>query len=403
MQIDDELTKLSDGASLALMLDELATLYSNPHADIRRESFVNALIDVFTADEKANAQYWSGKLHNFTPDPFPDLTGLRQDAKKVGHHVSNITSKLSHSSFLEKARMLKLSPLSIVQAAWSSILLAYSESDANDIVFGSIVGGRTTEEFEHTVGPMFTASPIRVTNPEDESIGNVLKSLVSSNAEGLVHRHLPPKVLSGENGIIYDTTIALQQFAQGASQTDLWTHSEYPPMVTEFAVVLEIWPDPNDTIRLRATCSNNVLVEESSAMMLRQFDGILSSILDGDLNRRFKNVAVDVDHSLTSSVNPIPTRVEGAEAELIHYQFERNARKNPQSLALWFKPDPLDSSKDIKWTYEELNARANKVANYLTSTYGDLTDTPIPIHIEKTPDMFMAILGIVKVRCACAG
>ncbi|EOQ99429.1 Nonribosomal peptide synthetase 2 [Wallemia ichthyophaga EXF-994] len=387
---------LFDGASLALMLDELATLYRDPYAEVPREGFVHALVDVFTADAQANAEYWGGKLSNFTSDPFPDLTGLRQDAKKTGHHVSNVTSKLSHSSFLQKARELKLSPLSIVQAAWSSILLAYSESDADDIVFGSIVGGRTTDQLEHTVGPVFTASPIRVTNPNDDSVGGVLKSLVRSNAEGLVHRHLPPKILSGDNGIIYDTTIALQQFAQGASQTELWTHSEYPPMVTEFAVVLEIWPDPNDTIRLRATCSNNVLVEESSAMMLRQFDDILSSILEGDLDRKFKDIAVDVSHSLASAVNPYPIRIEGVEAELIHHQFERNAKDYPQSLALWFKPDPLDASKDIRWTYAELDARANRVANYLTSTYGDLTDTPIPIHIEKTPEMFMAILGIVK-------
>ncbi|TIB70322.1 acetyl-CoA synthetase-like protein [Wallemia mellicola] len=387
---------LFDGASLALMLDELAALYNNPQADIHREKFVNALTDVFTADAKANNDYWSGKLQNFTPDPFPDLTGLRQDAKKDGHHVTNVTSKLSYTSFLEKARSLRMSPLSVVQAAWSSILLAYSESDANDVVFGSIVGGRTTDVLEHTVGPVFTAAPIRVTNPDDESLSAVLQSLVNSNADGMVHRHLPPKVLSGDNGIIYDTTIALQQFAQGASQTDLWSHSEYPPMVTEFAVVLEIWPDPNDTIRLRATCSNNVLIEESSKMMLTQFDDILSSILNGDLKRKFKDVAVDVNQSLKSAVNENPVRVEGVEKELIHSQFERNAQENPESLALWFKPNPADSTQDIKWTYKELDARANKIANYLTSTYGDLTDVPIPIHIEKTPEMFMAILGIVK-------
>ena len=168
-------------------------------------------------------------------------------------------------------------------------------------------------------------------------------------------------------------------------------------MVTEFAVVLEIWPDPNDTIRLRATCSNNVLIEESSKMMLTQFDDILSSILNGDLKRKFKDVAVDVNQSLKSAVNENPVRVEGVEKELIHSQFERNAQENPESLALWFKPNPADSTQDIKWTYKELDARANKIANYLTSTYGDLTDVPIPIHIEKTPEMFMAILGIVKV------
>ena len=388
---------LFDGASLALMLDELSALYNDINVTVRRESFVNALTDVYTADTESNGKYWTEKLQNFTPDPFPDLTGLRQDAKSEGHHVSNHISSTSFSTFLEKARAFKVTPLSIVQAAWASILLAYSESDANDIVFGSIVGGRTTDELEHTVGPVFTASPIRVTNPQSERLSDVISSLVSDNVDSLIHRHLPPKVLSGDNGIIYDTTIALQQFAQGQSQTDLWNEAEYPPMVTEFAVVLEIWPDPNDTIRLRATCSNNVLIPQSSQLMLQQFDGILSSILNGSHDRKFADVAVDVDYQLKAAVNPNPQRIECMDGELIHHQFEINAKENPDTIALWFKRQIDDPSKDIKLTYSELDARANKVANYLFKTYGDLTDTPIPIHIEKSPEMFIAILAIVKV------
>ncbi|SJL13008.1 uncharacterized protein ARMOST_16444 [Armillaria ostoyae] len=55
-----------------------------------------------------------------------------------------------------KARNLNAVPLAVIHALWASILLAYSESDAEDTIFGSIAGGCASESLEHTVGPTFT-------------------------------------------------------------------------------------------------------------------------------------------------------------------------------------------------------------------------------------------------------
>ncbi|KIK69417.1 hypothetical protein GYMLUDRAFT_152778 [Collybiopsis luxurians FD-317 M1] len=389
-----------DGASLALMLEELSHLYNGSGASLRREGFEHSVKDALTANMEASTLYWKEQLKDFTPDGFPDLTGLRPSAKSAGHHVSTVTSLTAFSDLLKASRVAKSTPLAVLQAAWASVLVSYSESELADVVFGSIVGGRSSEELEYTVGPVFTAVPIRVRNAEEMSIGEVLSELSLKNVQGLVHRYPPVSVLSGPNGIIYDTTLAFQHFGQGRSQTELWTRSEYPAMETEFSVVLEVWPEENDSIRLRATCSNSVLIPSASEAMLRQFDDILKTILTAPTEAPFMDVVNGVRHELQSSINPIPQPFPVAPNTLIHHEFEENAKLCPDALAVWFKDDLDRPEKDVRYTYRQLEQKANRLAQFLISRYGNLVDQAIPLCMEKCPELYVAILGVLKAGAA---
>lgn len=194
-------------------------------------------------------------LSDFTPEPFPDLTGVRSHAKQSAeeftitssptHHIANIKSRTTYTDLLERSKNLQTSPLSIVQAAWASLLLCYSsdQGEGKDILFGSVIGGRTSEALESVVAPVFSSVPVRFCSSSSSgkidataSLSKVLEDLTRSNATSLTHRCPPNSALAKGGrggGIMYDTTIALQTFAQGHSQTDLWTHAEYPPMSTE--------------------------------------------------------------------------------------------------------------------------------------------------------------------------
>ncbi|KAL1693266.1 hypothetical protein GGG16DRAFT_123376 [Schizophyllum commune] len=404
---------LFDGASLALMLEELEAYY-NEGSDLPRSGFEHSVRDALSVDAAKATEFWKGILQGFSPDPFPDLTGLRAYAKASSpvftvdfcptHHASTVMSRLAFSHLQSKSRELETTPLAVVQAAWAQLLLSYSESDEPDIVFGSLVGGRTTDALEVAVGPVFTAVPIRVHVSKSgsgvcatASTKVVLAQLRDMNIKSMRHRYPPVSVLSGANGIIYDTTVALQNFSQGKSQTELWTSAEYPPMVTEFAAVLEIWPEEDDSIRLRLTGSNNVLTPEASRTLLQQFDDIVVAILSRPANETLATTLSDMRPELQAAVNTTPTPVETPSPNtLIHHQFEANAREHPDSVAVWFKTDLARPESDVRFTYGELDARANQLANLLLSTYGDLTDQAVPLCMEKSPELYVAILGVLK-------
>lgn len=84
-------------------------------------------------------------------------------------------------------------------------------------------------------------------------------------------------------------------------------------------------------------------------------------------------------HSLTSERTKEP--------RLLHHYFEFQAERRPEHPAIEFAGETL--------TYEELDATANRIANYLASQ-GIGAGALIGIYLKKSPRLYAVILGILK-------
>ena len=71
----------------------------------------------------------------------------------------------------------------------------------------------------------------------------------------------------------------------------------------------------------------------------------------------------------------------------MHDLVARRAEQQPDSVALVFGTEQI--------TYRELNARANQVAHYLIKR-GAGPDVLVGIFAERTPELVIGILGILK-------
>ena len=72
--------------------------------------------------------------------------------------------------------------------------------------------------------------------------------------------------------------------------------------------------------------------------------------------------------------------------------FEEQVLERPDHTAITFKEKQL--------TYAELNARANQVARYIRSQVAVKADDLIAIYLDRTPDMIIGVLGIIKAGAA---
>ncbi|MGA2183679.1 MAG: amino acid adenylation domain-containing protein [Bryobacteraceae bacterium] len=77
----------------------------------------------------------------------------------------------------------------------------------------------------------------------------------------------------------------------------------------------------------------------------------------------------------------------------IHEVFERQAAKTPDAVAVVFK--------DTRWTYGELNSRANGIASHLRDL-GVVRDSLVALLMERSPETVAALLGILKAGGAYA-
>ena len=390
-----------DGASLQLLFDEVDASYSEIDTPQRTE--ISTAVDMhFNSDAQATLEFWSDQLKNCEPTPFPSLTGLRSEAiTKIPQYTTRIATT-DLKSLRDGARRSMASPLTILQAAWALLLVTYKDNLSSS-TFGSVISGRLDKESEICVGPTFTTIPVIV--PSDvfkvySSNEAVLRQLTELNAKSLQYLQIPlNSITTSSGGLYYDTLLAFQDFAAGAGSSALWHAVDYPAMGNDFAIMMEVWPEADGALRLRATYTNEYLDEASASLILQQFSDVIAYICQNPeqpyLDGRF--ATIPSQSPLTDSLSAI------AETDnILHATFEHNAKLNPNDIALVFKGDLQSecSPLNIEWTYAELDQRANRLALYLVAKFGCLNDKIVPFSLEKSPELYVAVLGILKAGAA---
>ncbi|PQE11447.1 nonribosomal siderophore peptide synthase protein [Rutstroemia sp. NJR-2017a WRK4] len=387
-----------DGASLQLLFDEITAEYRK-EASPRRTEVQTAIGMHYKAHFGKTVEFWSRQLEDCDPVPFPQLTGLRSDVVTRAPSTSFIFASVTLDGLRDGAKLCSTSPLSILQAAWSLILITYKDS-INSSTFGSVISGRLDEDTEVCMGPTFTTIPItippRVLKSNTTTTTEVLRELASINAKSLSHLQIPlNSIVASNGGLYYDTLLAFQDFATANMNSELWSRVDYPAMGNDFAVMIEVWPDNDGSLRLRATYTDEYLNDSSATLMLQQFSDMIDFIL---LNPD----ELYLDGRFVSAPSKFPQQLPSHEVaengDLLHSCFERNAKFNPNDVALVFKNDlqSINGTGNLQWTYAELNDRANKLACYLVERYGSLEDKIVPFSLYKSPELYVAILAILK-------
>lgn len=388
-----------DGGSLQLLLDDVSTEYSGERRE-RRTPLGYIVSHHFSADSDKTSEFWKEELQGYTPIAFPSLTPERP-SQELMYDAVEVPARTSHLELKKQARSLNSTPLSVLQAAWASILLSYTGTEDLDVVLGSVVSGRLDTESERCIGPSFTTVPLRLAlgNIQVSTNRHVVQHIADANARSL--EHLQPRlgsIVTDQGQLPYDTLLAYQDFSLGSNSSTLWTSIYHPPMANDFAVMVEVWPTSDGNLTLRATYSKEKLDRLSTEAMLHEMSDIVAFILEYP-NDSFLNSPARTRPDLKSISNPVPKSIEELPSgNLLHTQFENHAHQCPDDVALIFKADleNPENPANIEWSYEELNARANELARDLVHRYGPLKNVPVPICIEKSPSLYVAVLGILK-------
>ncbi|KAL4946839.1 hypothetical protein BDV06DRAFT_181633, partial [Aspergillus oleicola] len=390
-----------DGGSLKLLLNDVFAAYSGKESP-QRSSLNHLVKHHYQADNTSASRFWNHHLQGYTPVLFPSITPDRTPSQKSSGCVE-VTSNLSHGTLKILSKSIGSTPLSVLQAAWGAILLSYTGTPDQDVVMGSVVSGRLDQDSRDCIGPTFTITPLRVSLQQLKKNSAILTNkdiaryLSFSNAKAL--SHLQPQLgsITVDGQLPYDTVLAYQDFGLDAEYSQLWSSIEHPAMANGFSVMVEVTPEADSSLTLRATFDTK-LDSAAAELMLRQMDDLVDYILRHPEDN-YEDAPLQAHLDLKSTANPTAlTAPEVSEGALLHSQFEEHAASQPNDPALIFKQD-LDyegHEGNISWTYGQLNAMADDLAEHLLQTCGSLTDASVPICIEKTPALYVAILGILK-------
>ncbi|KUI54199.1 Nonribosomal peptide synthetase 2 [Cytospora mali] len=405
---------ICDGASVEVLMCDIARRYAGLES-LQRQSIYDAVLECFSNVGPETDGLWRESLKGWELEPFGALSGNNVHSKKSSKSASDCgvvqyKSDLPWQVLEDKSRTLGggASPLAILQAAWSLLLHMFSEADTGDITFGSVISGHLSTT---THAPTFSVVPCRVPLPETQSISQLVDSLTKHGKFALGHRHLSWGVFET---LPYNTALALQAYPVedgGLEDNDSqipWTEVRHPVMRYDFPIFVEVFPnDPSSPNRsqfsnmtFKVTYREDALSELSANCVVKQLAALTQIILSCSPDDAISGLPARLPRSLLSAEGTVPpansagTNGQDNHLELLHGQFEAQAIETPSRLALTFY-DALDSSP-TSLSYAELDSLANGVAHLLREEDVDV----IPLCIERSVDLYVAILAVLKAGSA---
>lgn len=388
-----------DGGSLQLIVQDVEREFCHLEP-LPRTSIKEAVARHFASDREASAAYWRKELEGNASEPFPCLLSHQARGGKEAPDHSILLSDLRISEVRDKARQLSSSPLAVLHAAWSLVLFAYTGT-TSDVTFGSVISDRLDEEMSKCLAPTFVTVPMRVSLPLINStptatVADVALSLTKANIDSLAHLHTPlSSVLNADGGLPYDTLFAFQDFPSDiATERGLYSKVTYPPMKNDFAVMVEVWPTASGLLELKATFNQKLLDAAAAECMIKQLEAAIHLVLEKPA-MAFLEGKVQVPLELSSGYPAVWSEVED-EQMILHAPFEKHAAEHPDDLAMLFHWDLEDESSAVKMTYRELNEAAGQLSHSLVLRFGTLEGKVVPLCMEKCPELYIAVLGVLK-------
>lgn len=154
----------------------------------------------------------------------------------------------------------------------------------------------------------------------------------------------------------------------------------------------------NDGSLVARLSYKTALIPDSQASLItRQFEALLVDIIEHPNHAsEYPDLPTDLTSVISASVDQISSDVC-----LLHQFVERQAALTPSAIALEFAHSIEEESvESFKWTYDQLNQEANRIANYLISMNNLKPNDKIATCFDKCPQASFAFIGILKAGCS---
>lgn len=356
-------------------------------------------------DVASAQQFWKERLAGFTA---PTPLGIDQPQKtdqNNGEQPSepqNCFKSKSHQLALDLSEQIqsfatqqRLTLSTLVQGAWAKILSVYSGED--DVLYGLACAGRPHDlpAADRRVGLFINTLPIRIkVEPNRETI-SWLRQIQAQQLAQQPYEYTPLVDIQAVSEVprqssLFESVVVFENYplesAKGIAGLDLLDVSiteqtHYP--LTLFAVAKEC-------LEFKVLYDVQRFSEGAIARLLGHLQVALSSI-------------VDAPHATIESLSILSEQERqqllaygnGPETKLskrcVQDAIAQKAIKTPDATAIIFEGE--------KTTYQQLNVRANQLAHYLKQR-GIAPGTLIGLCVERSVEMIVGLLGILKAGCA---
>ncbi|AZE60743.1 MULTISPECIES: non-ribosomal peptide synthetase [Pseudomonas fluorescens group] len=385
---------LMDGWSNSQLLGEVLQRYSGqkpPAAVGRYRDYIAWLQE---QDSAASEAFWKARLL-----PLEQPTRLAQaqvptlSGPAYGEHYCVVDATQTRRLH-EFARQQKVTPNTLVQAAWLLLLQRYSAQAT--VAFGATVAGRPAHlpGVEQQIGLFINTLPVVATPQAEQSLGSWLQSVQALNLSLREHEHAPLYEIqrwAGRGGeALFDTILVFENYPvsevlQRGAPDGLYFEALHTHEQTSYPLTLTV--NLGDTLTLHYSYAHGHFSTAAVQRLGTHLSNLLKHMLDAaelplaELSLLDAQEHQSLVHDWSSASLDYPSE------QRVHQLFEAQVTQQPSAPALLFE--------DRQLTYAELNARANRLARHLVRL-GVGPDVLVGIAVERGLDMIIGLLAVLK-------
>ena len=393
---------LLDGRSIASVLQEVFTLYdayrSNQNYSLPDRRPYRDYIEWLQQQTFTEAEtFWRDTLRGFTT---PTQLSTLKHTSKLGDETlryewQKIQLSAELTAALQKlAEEQQLTLNTLVQGAWAILLSRYSGD--TDVVFGATRACRysSIEGMDSAIGLFINTVPVRAQIGSDTEILPWLQALRSQWLALRDYEHTPLVKIQEWSEVpggtaLFESILIFDRAELGATMRSLggaWENREFELLEQmHYPLVLNAYG--GSALTLKIHFDRHKFGKDAIRRMLKHLETLLQSFVANCQQRVVElPLLTDVDkQQLLIDWNN--TEIAFPQDRCIHQLFEQQVSLNPDAIAVVFEERQL--------TYAELNAKANQLAHYL-QLQGVGPDVLVGLHVERSLDMMVALLGIHK-------
>lgn len=356
--------------------------------------------EMFTPEKyEQQKNYWLEELKDAPSETDISMGGGRSaDGNMKGRRVNFSISAVLYDSLKAFSRKMGVSNYNVLVTTFSA--LAHTLSGLNDICIGTVVAGRKNSRIEPVMGNFSNVVVLRTVFEENTTVEMLLEQVKNKTLKALANSDIPfeevvsalkPNRNKNKNPLF---NIFFSLF-NGKEQELAFPGVEVEPipMDPEFArfdlsiAMFEVNQCLNGYVEYR----ENLYGRDTIDRIIKYFITALSYMIASPVQYIDHMELVDEQekellcHIWNNTYAPFPDDI------CMHELFEQQVRRIPDKIAVCFEGKNL--------TYQELNAKANKLARYLIAQKIEIGDF-VGICIKSSIEMMVGILGILKAGAA---
>ncbi|WP_046006385.1 non-ribosomal peptide synthetase [Pseudoalteromonas rubra] len=344
-------------------------------------------------------QYWQKQLN-----ALPLEHSLKFDSERppqttfCGGSVSFSLDALQSELFCRVAHEHNVSHFMLAHALFSLFISIKGESD--DIVVGTPVANRYQQGVNDLIGFFTNTLVLRVSTEKNIPFSQWLSEIKHINLDAQSNQDLPFDVLVDElNPVRSPNYSPLFQIMLTSNSTEeneanlpdlIFSPESLDNKTSKFDLLLD-FRESQGSISFNFEYNSTLFDASTIACYAEQFKLLCNKVLENtDSPIHAFDLLCDGDKSfLIDDMNNVKKNHDGQ--KLIHQYFEDFAEKAPHRLALQYLEN--------KYSYQEINHRANKLAHFLKSK-GAAPDKIVGLLLDRRVDTVVSILAVLKTGAA---